>query len=95
MKQKITKKYSIVVFSLLVLFCGLIGTKQVMAAVQNIESLEGYYMGPAIEVGAKIEMKDIYLLAQYTITNGSSTMTDYEEIKSGWYRAKLSMRPYS
>ncbi len=84
MKQKITKKYSIVVFSLLVLFCGLIGTKQVMAAVQNIESLEGYYMGPAIEVGAKIEMKDIYLLAQYTITNGSSTMTDYEEIKSGF-----------
>ena len=84
MKQKITKKYIIVAFSLLVMFCGFMSAKQVMAAVQNIESLEGYYMGPAIEVGAKIEMKDIYLLAQYTVTDGYSTMTDYEEIKSGF-----------
>ena len=84
MKQKITKKYIIVAFSLLVMFCGFMNVKQVMAAMQNIESLEGYYMGPAIEVGAKIEMKDIYLLAQYTITQGSSTTTNYEEIKSGF-----------
>ncbi len=84
MKQKITKKYIIVAFSLLVLFCGFMNVKQVMAAVQQVESLEGYYTGAALEIGAKIDLKDIYLLAQYTITEGSSTMTDYAEVKSGF-----------
>lgn len=84
MKQKITKKYMIIAFSLLVMFCGFMSAKQVMAASQSVESLQGYYTGPAVEVGAKIDMKNIYLLAQYTIKEGSFTMTDYEEIKSGF-----------
>lgn len=84
MKQKTIKKCIITTLMLAVMFCGFIGTKQVIAAVQQLEKLEGYYTGQPIEVGGKIDMKDIYLLAEYTITEGYVTMTDYEIVKSGF-----------
>ena len=84
MKQKITKKYIRIAAMLFLLFCGFIGTKQVIAATRTLEKLEGYYTGLPLEVGAKIDTRDIFLLAEYTVAEDYWTTTDYEEVKSGF-----------
>lgn len=84
MKQKSIKKCILAVSILFVAVVAFLGTKQAIAAVRQLQKIEGYYTGEALEIGAKINIKDIYLTAEYKMIDEYGTYTDYGEIKSGF-----------
>lgn len=81
MKKKKLIKYSIpmllLFFSVIVWF----GAKQVAGAVQKLDRIEASYFGMPVEVGEEIDLKDIYITAEYLIQDGYSKYYDFVEIK--------------
>lgn len=84
MKEKSRKKWVLLLSALFIATCAFIGTKQAIAAIRQLQSIEGIYMGQNVEVGGKINLKDIYLTAEYKIIDTYGDYTDYEEVKSGF-----------
>ena len=75
------KKY---IIPMLVLFFAVtmwVGAKQAAGAVQKLDKIEASYFGMPVEVGEEIDLKDIYITAQYIIQDGSSKYYDYIEVK--------------
>ena len=84
MREKSIKKWLVLLVALVIATGAFIGTKQAIAAIRQLESIEGIYMGQAVEIGGKVNLKDIYLTAKYNIIDTYGNYTDYEEVKSGF-----------
>lgn len=84
MKKRLLLKYMLPVLAVVLAVTAWFGAKQVAGAVQKLESIEAFYVGPAVEVGKEISKKDIFLSAVNYISEGQYGYYDYEEIKSGF-----------
>ncbi len=84
MKQKSTKKCIMMVVVLFLIVCGFLGTRQAIAATRQLQKIEAYYMGDALEIGSAINMKDVYIMAEYKMTDSYGSYSDYEDVKSGF-----------
>lgn len=84
MKQKSTKKCIMTVVVLFLIVCGFFGTRQAIAATRQLQKIEAYYMGDALEIGSAINMKDVYIMAEYKVTDSYGSYSDYADVKSGF-----------
>lgn len=84
MKKNTLKKYIVAVLLLFIATVAWLGGKQALAAVQRVQSITAEYMGDAVEVGKEINLKDIFVMAEYYIYDGYMESTDYSEIKKGF-----------
>ncbi len=84
MKKKSMIKYIVPMLLVLVAATAWFGTKQAAGAVQYLEKIEASYYGNAVEVGEEINIKDIYLMAEYYIKEGNTGYYDYGEVKKGF-----------
>jgi len=84
MKNKSKLKYIISMLVLLVAVTAWFGTGQAAGAVQRLHKIEASYFGSAVEVGKEIDIKDIYLIAEYRIQDGYNTYFDYVDVKKGF-----------
>ncbi len=84
MKKKSIVKYIVPMLMLLIAVSAWLGTKQVAAAVQRLEEIDASYLGPAVEVGDEINLKDIYVTGRYYIKDDYYGYYDYDEIKEGF-----------
>lgn len=84
MKKKSIIKYMIPILMIVFTVTAWFGVKQATAAVQRLEKIEAYYMGEPVEVGKKIDLKDISVTAEYYINDGNGGYSDYIEVKKDY-----------
>lgn len=84
MKKKSIMKYIVPVFLIIFAVTAWFGVKQATAAVQRLQKIEAEYYGVPIEVGKKIDLKDIVVTAEYYIHDGDNGYNDYIDVKKGF-----------
>lgn len=84
MKKKAVFKYIVSMAAVVLAVLTWVGTKQVAGAAQRLEKIEAEYLGDAVEVGKEINLKDIYVSADYYIYDGYSGYTEEEEVKKDY-----------
>lgn len=78
------KKWAMALGLLFFMVIAYVGATQAAAAVQRVQSFTAYYTGEAVEVGDKIDLKDIYLQVEYYVYDGYMEFTDFAEVKKGF-----------
>ena len=84
MKQKNWKRYMAAALVVMLAVCTYVGAGKAAAATTRLQSIEAEYFGEPLEVGERINLKDISVLATYKIYDGSDSYEDVEEIRSGY-----------
>ena len=84
MKQKNWKRYMAAALVIMLAVCTYVGAGKAAAATTRLQSIEAEYFGEPLEVGERINLKDISVLATYKIYDGSDSYEDVEEIRSGY-----------
>ena len=82
MKKTGWRKYIMVMLAVMLTALTWFGVTKVAAAVQNLEEITAYYVGEALEVGQKINIKDVHVMASYTIYDGYTTNYDFSDVKT-------------
>ena len=88
MNKKSIVKYIISVIAIVFVVTVWFGHKQAAGAIQRLDEIEAYYIGPDVEVGKEIKLSDIQLSAKYYISSGLAGSQDgyyeYEDVKKGF-----------
>lgn len=84
MKKRSLLRYMVPMLCLLMVAAAWFGAKQVSAAVQKLQKIEAEYYGEPVEVGKSINIKDIFVVAEYLIQDGRNGYTDYVDVKKGF-----------
>ncbi len=84
--MKIKNKLKYILPALCILFAATawFGAKQAAGAVQRLEEIDAYYVGPAVAVGEEIDLKKFYVTAKYYLFDGYYETEEYEEVKKGF-----------
>ncbi|MBP3569395.1 MAG: Ig-like domain-containing protein [Lachnospiraceae bacterium] len=81
MKKKSFVKYIVPMLLVVLAATAWFGARQVAAAVQRLQKIEAEYTGMPLKVGDEINLKDITVMAEYLIRDGSESYNDYVEVK--------------
>ncbi len=84
MKKKSFIKYIVPMLAVVLMITGWFGAKQVIAAVQRLQKIEAEYTGEPLKVGEEINLKDISVMAEYLIRDGSESYNEQIEVKKGF-----------
>lgn len=84
MKKKSIKRYILPMLAVILAVTAWFGARQAAGAVQRLEEIDAYYVGPAVAVGEEVDLKNFYVTAKYYVYDGYYEAEEYEDVKKGF-----------